>query len=528
MRSLKAIAFAVPAVLLVLVASARAGEYTIHNCVASEQPNFIAGPWSWFGGLPNNGSQEGFQATCGPGSALGAAIGWYGPAQTSNSPVGVIIKTYPPHITIRQVRMVWSVAHQSAGSETYAQISSDAGGVAMTSSTPFTASAADPSMITLPAGTHLVEAYSFCLPSEAPDCNFSSATSPIVKVEGVDTTLEDNVPPTVSIEGGALAGSAIAGSVVLQFHATDESGVREAQLLVDGRPVAIDSYEGQCSYTEIVACPEVVSDSLSWDTTSEPNGEYDVALRVTDTSGNTTTLDAHTVSVLNAASTVGSSATGSNPATVAPECSAAQGTHTTISIAAKHNLITTPYAKRARLAGALTGPGGQPITGASVEVLSHPAITDAHTALLGHVTTNTRGHFTLLLPRGISRTICLRYHPLAGGTYLAALEIAQHISAGVTLTVKPSEIESNGTVILTGAVRGGYIFGGGKVVELQVLYRGHWRVFETVRTLSTGQFTAFYSFLGGQGTFAFRARVRGEHGYPYTLGYSRPAKVEVG
>jgi hypothetical protein len=169
-----------------------------------------------------------------------------------------------------------------------------------------------------------------------------------------------------------------------------------------------------------------------------------------------------------------------------------------------------------------------PVAGAVVEVLSRPAINGAKFSPQGHVTTRANGRFRLTLPAGVSRTVCLRYHPLPGSVYTAARLLTEQVSAGVTLAVHPRNVESNGTILLTGNLLGGYISGAGKVVELQVLYLGSWRVFQTVRSQPNGQFTSFYTFLGGLGSFAFRARVRSENDYPYALGYSPPVKVRAG
>lgn len=147
---------------------------------------------------------------------------------------------------------------------------------------------------------------------------------------------------------------------------------------------------------------------------------------------------------------------------------------------------------------------------------------------LGHAVTNAKGQFATTLAPGVSRTVCLRYHPLENGRYTAALQVAQQVSAGVTLAVHPRRVGPNGTVIFTGNVLGGYISPAGKVVELQVLYLGRWRVFETVTSRPDGEFIAFYTFIEGAGAFRFRAQVRGENDYPYSLGDSGPVTVRAG
>lgn len=508
---------------LLLAGNAYAGEYTIHNCPASLQTNFDAGPLQSFGGpVPGAG---GFQAMCTPGSTLGTAIGWYGSEQSFNTNYGVALESPDQGITIREMRIVWSVAHQSSGSDTYAQVTSDTG-VELIATTPYTASASSPTQVSFPAGTHAVYVYSYCSSDDSSNCYFPTSTAPIMKVEGMDTTLEDSDPPAGTVDGGSLAGSVVSGEATLQFTATDESGVREAQLLVDGRPLVTNSYASQCSYTTFAACPQAEADTMTWDTATVANGEHQIALRVTDASGNTQTVDSHTILVSNVTAATSTTTTGEGPPT--PACMAAPDTQSSITVTAKHDTITTTFRKRAQLRGTLTGPGRRPISDATVEVLARSDTIGGAFAPLGHITSNASGHFKLTLPPGTSRMVCLRYQQQQGGQYTAALAVTLQVRAGVTLAVHPKYIESNGTIILTGSVLGGYISSTGKVVELQVVYLGSWRVFATVRSEPDGQFTAFYNFLGGLGTFAFRARVRGENDYPYALGYSNPVRVRAG
>jgi hypothetical protein len=140
-------------VFLTLCASARAGRYTIHNCPGSLQPNFDAGAWVAYGALsPGAG---GFQGSCTPGSTLGGAIGWYGDEQPLNTNLGVELQTPSQAISIRELRLVWTVAHQSGGSDPFAQVVADTG-VQSISATPFSAGAANPMLERLPEGTHTV------------------------------------------------------------------------------------------------------------------------------------------------------------------------------------------------------------------------------------------------------------------------------------------------------------------------------------------------------------------------------------
>lgn len=502
---------------LVLTAVAHAGQYTIHNCPGSLQPNFDAGPWQSYGGsLPSVG---GFQSSCNPGGTLGAAIGWYANEQSLNTNLGVLIQTPSSATTIHEMRLVWSVSHQSSGSDPFAQVISDTGSQVI-ASTPYSAT---PAQVHLPSGTRTVYVYSYCSYDASTNCYFPSGTTPVVKLEGMDATLEESNPPTIASTSGSLAGAGtVSGVATFDFTASDgESGVRESQLLIDGSPVLSDSYSSQCPYTNFAACPRSLSDSMTWDSRAASNGEHRVALRLSDAAGNTQTLDDHPVLVSNPV------AAGAPPAGAAgDECAATVGTQTKITV--RQRRIVSAYLRSARLSGTLTGPGGSPVAGATVEALAKPTVGANRFSALGHATTSARGQFKLKLPPGISRTVCLRYRALPEGRYAAATAIPQQVRVGVTLAVQPGEVEPNGTIFLTGRVLGGYISSAGKVVELQVLYLGSWRVFQTLRSQPNGEFTAFYTFIAGHGGFAFRARVRGENNYPYIFGYSRPVTVRAG
>lgn len=505
--------------LSTLADRALAREYTIHNCPASLQPNFDAGPLQPYSNapLPSVGS---FQGSCTPGSTLGTAIGWYANEQSLNTNLGVMLQSPVAGITIREMRLVWSVSHQSSGSDTFAQITSPSS--ELIDPTPYVVGTSNPAKVSFPNGTRTVYVYSYCSYDGSTNCYFPSGVSPIIRIEGMDTTLEDANPPTATINGGSLAGGGpVSGTATLQFIATDgESGVRESQLLVDGSPILTDSYSSQCPYTNFAACPRSQTNSMGWDTNKIANGEHQVALRITDAAGNTQTVDNHLVLIANEASA------GEGPPP--PPCAAVVGTHTTITITTRHHLLVSNYHQRARLNGKLLEPGDKPVADATVEVLARPAVGSNEFFSLGHITTRANGRFSVTLPAGVSRTICLRYRPLPGGRYAAALAVTQQVRASVSLAVHPHSVESNGTIILSGNVLGGFIPAVGKVAELQVYYLGSWRVFRTLRTSPDGGFTSFYSFLGGQGTFAFRACVRNENDYPFIFGCSRPVSVRTG
>jgi hypothetical protein len=287
------------AAALALPISAEAGDYTIHNCPGSLQPNNDAGSWrSWATGpLPSVG---GYQGSCTPDGGLGAVIGWYANEQSYNTSIGAELQTPSTAISIVSLRLVWAGAAKSSGSDTYGQVNSDSGSE-FAEKAPFGASADNPTVIDFPDGTHAVYVDSFCTTDGSTNCYFATNTTPVIELLGMDTTLSESNPPSATITGGSLAGTGpVSGTGTLDFTATDgESGVQQSQLVVDGSPVVTDSYSSQCPYTEFAACPASMPDSMAWNTGAVPDGPHQVALRITDAAGNTQTVDDHTVVVSN-------------------------------------------------------------------------------------------------------------------------------------------------------------------------------------------------------------------------------------
>ncbi len=392
-------------------------------------------------------------------------------------------------------------------------------------------------------GTHTVYVYSYCSYDNSADCDFPSPTSPIIRLEGMDTTLEENDPPSATITGGSLAGSGpMAGKATLQFTATDGgSGVRESQLLVDGSPVITDSYTAQCPYTSFAACPLSHADSMRWNTAEVSDGEHRIALRVLDAAGNSQTVDDHAVLIANhsviatppgasqpsGGSIAGEAGVGVSAGAQEEQACAAKGGAQTAVVATETRRIVSGYGRRVRLNGRLTRPDGRPLGAQTLEVLAQPDVSDGKFSALGRTETSMNGHFSIVLAPGPSRTICVRYRATPGAGY-AVRVITQQVRVGVKLAVRSHRVGSHGTIYMRGRVLGGFIPAEGQVVELQVYYLGSWRVFKTLRTRPDGRFKATYTFLGGEGTFGFRAQVRHQIDYPFILGASRPISVRAG
>ena len=110
--------------------------------------------------------------------------------------------------------------------------------------------------------------------------NVSPASEPL----NVTTPAADTTPPTVSLTAPA-DGATVSGTVTLTSTASDASGVAGVQFLLDGNPLG----------AEDTSAPY----SLPWASTAVANGSHSLAARARDSSGNTATSTAATVTVAN-------------------------------------------------------------------------------------------------------------------------------------------------------------------------------------------------------------------------------------
>lgn len=90
-----------------------------------------------------------------------------------------------------------------------------------------------------------------------------------------------SVTVTDPADGATVSGN----SVLLAATASDDNGVTQVEFLVDGSSIGVD-----------ISSPY----SMTWDSTSVPDGQHAVSATATDTSGQTTS-DANTVTVDNVA-----------------------------------------------------------------------------------------------------------------------------------------------------------------------------------------------------------------------------------
>jgi hypothetical protein len=138
------------------------------------------------------------------------------------------------------------------------------------------------------------------------------------------------------------------------------------------------------------------------------------------------------------------------------------------------------------------------------------------------------GRFALRLRPGPSRTVRFHY----GGTAHVKPTFAEArmlVPATSSIRVDRTAVRNGEAVVFTGALRGGHVPNGGKLIDLQAYYRGGWRTFATPRTDGSGRWGYTYRFGATRGVvrYRFRARIRREAAFPFELGYSRAVRVTV-
>jgi len=116
-------------------------------------------------------------------------------------------------------------------------------------------------------------------------------------VYGLTATVDDPAPPQLQALAGSLVGSARwhGGTEQAAFAASDASGTRRLELLVDGAVVA--AADQPCDYTRMRPCPGEAQFGASVDLTTLPDGIHEVAGRAIDAAGQASTTAPTTIAV---------------------------------------------------------------------------------------------------------------------------------------------------------------------------------------------------------------------------------------
>jgi hypothetical protein len=388
------------------------------------------------------------------------------------------------------------------------------------------------------------------------DCRLPT---PFLRVRGIRTTLREDVQPAVTIDGGSVThGGPRGGMESISFTAADdESGVERVDVLLDGAVVAsasdardltrpIAQQTGDCTYTGLLACPAMTSETLSFNSASVPDGAYALEVRAVDAAGNVrSAMAAQPVVIDNVPDTVVSApvptqdAVGNATRVTAPApagnsnpdngtgASANASVRATFT-ASRRGAVTSAYGKKVLITGQLKRADGKAIAGAKLQVLHQDKTVGAAMAPVAEVTTDAQGTFRYVTTADRSRTIRFGYRARLGDTEFAhTTDISLAVVARVGLSTNRVTLRNGQSVQFRGSIAGAPR-GSRKVVELQVRKGRGWMTFRSTR-LRGGRFSERYRFTRTFGTakYVFRARVRAESGFPFTTGHSKQVRVTV-
>ena len=364
------------------------------------------------------------------------------------------------------------------------------------------------------------------------------------RVFGGEISLNASHDPQASnISGPLVTESPLRSTESMTFSATDEGpGLAYVKLLVDGDVVQsqiIDTNGGHCipvpghdAYTwayEVPCRTSVGGRTYSLNTALLPNGLHHVQVIIEDAAGNQSEVLNRMVATENAG--VGSLGALPGPGSSALLAGGPNGSNASESAVLRLGVpqaISRSFARRAlRLPGRLLDTHGQPISGATLEVVQQ--IPGSSRRVVAHARTGADGSFIAGVPAGPSRLIDVAYRAFTRESgYAAQAKVQESVDAGVQLSVSPHRTAPEGRITLSGKVEGP-IPPHGVVIDLLVHYRGRWEPFRTPRTNSHGRFRVVYQFEGGVGRFPFRALAfGGQSGFPFSSGESGTVDVIAG
>jgi hypothetical protein len=481
--------FALVAMMLANVDSASAGAYIMRSCNVPGAGRTTVGPWNWEvrqGAFAND--------ECAIGGGFGVNAG----AMPAGLVPGVHLLT-PSGIVIRRVRLWLTARLRGTGSSMTAQVTS--GNLVTTQ--PGTILFGPPGGDTLgspfesPAlasDTVYYDVFAACSGDAGPTC--IPEETKILDIRGAEVTLDENVVPTGSIDGGELmTAGAQSGVRALGFTATDhESGVLRVSALIGNTVVGAVDYQSDCPFENFAACRQERTSTVPVDTRKVPNGFYPVSLRVTDAAGNEQMVQSPTaIQVLNTSG--GAQSDSASP----------PGLRLTASFAKnRHASITVGYGARASIRGRLLQQDG-PVGGAHIDVEERSG---SRTSLRAAVTTNADGSFSYAARRGPSRTLTFAY----GAAATQALKLRVAASATLRIALNGVIVRYGGRVLSKPLPRKG------KLVEIQGRAPGAgWTTFGRRRTNRRGDFSGSYRLrVHRPGVrLQFRVRIPSEAGYPF-------------
>jgi hypothetical protein len=178
------------------------------------------------------------------------------------------------------------------------------------------------------------------------------------------------------------------------------------------------------------------------------------------------------------------------------------------------------------VAGRLLDGGGRGVAGARVCIATRIRMNGSAERVVVTPLTGTEGRFRVRLPTGPSRVVRVAYWPDARAALERLLDL--HVRARPHLSLRPRHPVHNGDRVRFEA-RLPRPASAGRRVRIQVRAGRRWLDLRHGHTGRRGTYRARYRFHAtiGRRTYAFRAAVPKQSGYPYEAGTSRVKRVTV-
>jgi hypothetical protein len=375
----------------------------------------------------------------------------------------------------------------------------------------------------IPAGTRVFEMDIYCTYANN-DQSCSWWSYPIVSIDRMTVTLQENVPPSAQATGGSLlTGGTLSGTQTLSYSATDaDSGVHDVSVQLGKTTVATDHYGDRCANDDWNACPSRQDRAeMPIDTDQVADGTYPVTLVVTDAAGNTATVD------------TGRTVTVSNPHASGPGARKKSSSVQLVMGQGQTRALRTRYGRKLVLTGQALGSDGHPIANAQIDVSSQTAQPGQDFADLGKTQTDTNGAFAFSVPPGPNRTLRFSYtSPVAAGQRARAqTDVVVQSRATAQLKVSAHKVAGGRRVTFRGQLSGGPFPSGGVPIGFRGKVGKHTRKFADTQTDGQGRFHLTYKF-GSVGprkaTYPIWVRIAADgNDYPYLPGQSNRVRITV-
>jgi hypothetical protein len=366
-----------------------------------------------------------------------------------------------------------------------------------------------------------------CDGNYAPGCE----AGPTVSAHYMAATEIDPVAPELAApQGSLLAGGIVRGHQTLAAKATDVGGgLSKISVSVNGLPASQPDVSN-CNLVQVknpsvvgvvaatvTPCPSSLEPSWKLDTAAYPfhDGANTVEVCASDYAStgepNTTCSPPQIVQVDNSCT---------ESAVVGGQVLSAQ-------FAESHDeSVTVPFNRAAEVTGELSDNAGDAISGATICVQMQTMDSSGGLAPVGTTTTDASGHFSYAVPPGPNRKVLLGYRH---DTFQVARSVSYYAHAKPTLRITPGKVRSGGRIRLSGTVPGPQAAGRVVVLQASALHSKRWFTFHRATTNDQGVFHSRYRFDATTRTTTYRIRavVPKQSGYPWEVGHSMPALVEV-